>query len=424
MSVRNNDIEVGAVDAKWFLALKAIHRPLILHSLTPLASATNIEKTKVLSVEGYNPVFIYPHLNLQSITIALEAMAQLRLQVCQEESNKSIATLYTDKLDELILEQKLMLASVNGDWELFADLNKKLYGDLNSIFIKEQLEYLKSKTDFFNISFQLTDSEVVRQKPDDVLFQKAKDLIKGPDIIVENNHTYTSEQIVKTWNESLVMTMPEWRVVIDEQVVSILVVHKQRKVKIPAQLNISGKKMRKLFVHEIGTHVYRREMGKKNKFQLCSIGLAHNQLFEEGLATVRSQLLNTKFHQFGGLDKYLTLAIVKGYIDGVPKDFNQTFNILKEYYLDRLNRTRAHNETNVIIAENRAWNSSVRVFRGGNPAIAGCCFLRDKIYHEGNRAVWNLLREHSDYFSAVMLGKFDLANRTQREAVIEGALFT
>ena len=50
--------------------------------------------------------------------------------------------------------------------------------------------------------------------------------------------------------------------------------------------------MRDLIVHEIGTHVVRRENGKRSKLRLLGIGLDNYERGEEGIATMREQVLN------------------------------------------------------------------------------------------------------------------------------------
>ena len=417
MSVRNTTIAAEALDARWFLALKSIKRPLLLHSLALDSAFLALEKIKVIEEDGYNPVFRYSTLDISSIKVALAALLQLREQVCQEESNKSIAELYKGRLAELILEQEILLASVQGDWNAFNALNHKLYGEVNQDFAHELLSVVQQKTSVLNEMFHIKLS-ALPVVPSQALFDKARQVVKGPDIAVVPDVVYSSENIVAVWNESLLDTMPKWRTVIDTRVMALLVAHKSRTIKIPPNLKMKAKRMRKLFVHEIGTHVYRREQGKHNKLQLYSIGLAGNQIIEEGLAIMRSQLLGNKFHYYGGFDKYLALAYAQGTVDGSPKDFNQTFNFLKAYFLDRLDR-KSERQQNQTIAEERAWNCTVRIFRGGNPSIPGCCLLRDKIYHEGNRAIWQMFETNPEHFRIIMLGKFNPEDDLQRQMCIE-----
>lgn len=418
MSARNKDIEDRAIDARWFLMLKAINRPLLLNSLTIDSGVLMVEKNKVLTGVGYNPSFFYSSLKLDTVVTAHTALLQLRQQVCQEEKNKSIVALYTERIDEMILEQELLIATFEHDWVKFNALNIKLYGHMNVQHMNELFVFLQKKSPVFSV-FKSTQSAKVPTSIKEAinLFSRAQLIVHGPDIQITTGMEYTSEKIIELWNQSLAQTMPAWKVVIDEQVTAMLVVHRERLIKIPPNLIMNAGRMRKLFVHEIGTHVYRREQGKKNNFQLCSIGLAGNQAFEEGLAILRAQVLNKKFHQFGGFDKYLTLAVATGGFDGELRDFNQTFTMMRDYFLERLNRKRASDQ-NIKIANNRSWNCTLRIFRGGNPTMPGCCFLRDKIYHEGNHSAWKTVEMHPEYFNDVMLGKFDPNNPLQREMVL------
>lgn len=418
MSVRNDFIKANARDAEWFLALKEIKRPLLLHALTIDLALVNIEKANVLCDPTYNPVFVYPNLNLDRIVEARKALIHLREQVCQKESNKSIQTLYTNRLDELILEQELLVAAATQDWEAFSEHNKKLYGEINNQATAEQLHILHTRSSVFGNFENKSKSEAAL--PTLTEFQSAQKAVIGPDILVVPDKEYSSVEIQQLWNEELAVDMPGWKVVIDDSVFHMLVTHRNRTIKVPANLTMKGKRMRKLFLHEIGTHVFRREQGKKNTLQLSSIGLAQTMFVEEGLAIMRAQLAGSKFYQYGGFDKHLTLALATGCIDGVPKNFNETYHSMFEYYLDRLNRKK-NSEQNATIAQNRAWNSTLRVFRGGNTNIAGCCLLRDKIYYEGNRMVWNLYITQPECFKHIMLGKFNPANALQLEMMLDGS---
>jgi hypothetical protein len=421
MSARDEYIRRHAIDVRWFLALKAIRRPLMLSVLTPEPQSAAIEKAKILNDDSYNPQFRYPKLVPETIEEAKDALVNLRLQLCQEESNKSIVQLYNARLTELILEQELLLAVAAGDWEAFTRLNHELYGELNASYVASIAELVREQSAYFKTQLPniLDVSRNLHPTPEQ--FAMVQGLISGPDIEVIPHTEYGSEDIVLLWNQELAKTMPGWSAIIDPDVVHMLVIHRNQKVKIPSQITMKSKRMRKLFLHEIGTHVYRREQGKKNRFQLASIGLDGYQPIEEGLAILRQQLAGKKFHQFGGFDKYLTLAVATGALDGVPKDFNQTFRMMSAYYLDRLNRKRQNDVRNQEIAEVRAWNSVVRIFRGGNPSIPGRCLLRDKIYHEGNRQVWELLVSHPEHGATIMLGKYDPRNPLQLQMVTENA---
>jgi len=414
MFVRNSYINDYAVDAQWFLALKDIKRPLLLHSLAIDSVVLEQEKEKVFATVDYNPTFIYPQLDANKINIARDELVKLRAEVCQKETDSSILSLYREKLSECILEQELLLASVENRHADFEVLNLQLYGNLNSQYIAENVAVLQNRYHLFK-NF-LEDTHDILPKPTQNDFEQAKGLVTGPDIGAFLGTLLTSEELVDTWNKEIEKSLPDWKAVVDPSVVYMLVDHKRRKIRIPKGVKVKPNKMRKLFVHEIGTHVFRREQGRHSRLQLASIGLASYQPAEEGLAIMRAQLVSKRFYNYGGLDKYLTLALATGELDGIPKNFSETFSLLRDYYSARLERTlKSHLITR--LAPERAWNSTLRVFRGGNPSLPGSCFMRDKIYHEGNRAMWSMVRTHPEYFLYVMEGKFDPENKIQRDAI-------
>ncbi len=416
MSVRNYFIQTEAIDAEWFLALKAIRRPLVLRSLALDSVSLAEEKEKAFADSSYNPIFSYLRLDAMQIRDAYNQLLQLRDLVCQKETNPSIRTVYTERLTELMLEQELLLATAEQHWEKFADCNRQLYGDMNPAYVAEHLSVLQTRYHLFE-SFPLG-SFAATPAPTQADFEAMKIALAGPDIVAVSDTLYTSDLVAEAWNAELERTIPGWKVVIDSTVVQMLVDHRHRTVRIPAGIRMSAKRMRKLFVHEIGTHVYRREQGKQSRLQLGSIGFAGYQPAEEGLAIMRAQLVSKRFYHFGGLDKYLVLALATGMVDGVPKDFAQTFQLLEQYYRARLTRV---GKTHLIdtVAKNRAWNSTVRVFRGGNPTVPGSCLLRDKLYHEGNRAMWQLGMTKPELLRGIFAAKFDPNNALQHALVLE-----
>lgn len=416
MSARNDFIKKYASDSKWFLALKEIRRPLLLNALSVHFDSENTEILKVLGDKNYNPAFVYPNLLQPQIETALSALVDLRQQVCQKESNKSIRQVYEARLTELIVEQELLLSVVARDFDSFRQYNVSLYGEMDKDLVAEQIHFLKKNTLLFD-SLDVHTEPIAN--PTQSLFEGAKKLVTGPDIHVDLKKVYTSEEIKDLWNKELSEHMPGWQVMIDDRVFHMLVTHRSRVIKIPSDLKMKGNRMRRLFLHEIGTHVYRREQGKKNRLQLSSIGLSDTLYIEEGLAILRAQLASKKFWHYGGFDKHLTLAVATGMVDGEGKNFNETFRIMRNYYLDRLNRKKK-SENIESIAQKRAWNSTVRVFRGGNPEQRGCCLLRDKIYYEGNRLVWKLLESNPEYFQYIMMGKFNPSDPVQLDLIIAG----
>ena len=242
MSVRNQFIAAEAVDARWFLALKAIKRPLILRSLGIDSALLAQEKEKVFGAESYNPTFIYPRLQADQVRTALDQLLKLRALVCQEEGDSSIRTLYAERMSELILEQELLLATALGDGEHFTAVNYQLYGEVHPSYVAEHVRVLQSRYHIFEgCTVSETESTILPTPAD---FALAKTILRGPDIIATETE-YQSDTLVAAWNAELEKTIPNWKVIIDPIVVHMLVDHKRRVVRIPTDVRMQAKKMRK-----------------------------------------------------------------------------------------------------------------------------------------------------------------------------------
>lgn len=409
MSERNIYVENNACDARWFLALKGIKRPLLFHSLLIPSSVLESEKLKMLNTEGYNPIFEYPNLDINKVKSAIIELRNLRALVCQYEADSSIATAYIDKIDEILLEQDLLLSVGEKQYSYFNFVNQKLFGDFDTSVVEGVIEKTPHNTAFNrSLSAKLISDES---------FSLARSLFDGIDIEVSDaTQVFDSRMIQESWRTVLDTAMPGWKVLINDSVLHVVVRNRTRTIHIPKDLKISAKKMRKLFLHEIGTHVYRRELGKKSKLQLLSIGLAGYQTAEEGIAIVREQLMKKSLRTYGGHDKYYCLALAKGLIDGTSKDFRTTFFMILEYYKAR--KLIKHSpEVADRIAVKRAWGSTVRIFRGGDTSLPGSCFMRDKIYREGNIKIWKEIENSPESFRYVFCGKYDPTNSEQLDLV-------
>lgn len=415
MSFRNDFIKNNAIDARWFLQLKSIKRQLILNSYNIQNSAQDLEMEKMLNNKAYNPIFEYSNIDITSIRQEEASLRNMRLQVLQEEAKESIRDAYINKLDEILTELKIIKSTYEKDYQTFAFLNNKLYGGLSKNIVSSIVLNLQNRYHLLqDVPKDLFVDSLGKVSQD--TFDMAKVILAGPDIDIVPEKIYSSDDVVSLWQEFLTKNMPGWSVSDNNSGHYMVVNSKERMVSIPSNLHISGNKVRKLFVHEIGTHVYRREEGKKHPFQLLSIGLAGYSMPEEGLAIAREQLCNGSFLSHGGHDKYLALSYACGYIDGEKKDFRTTFDFLQKYYFVRL--VKKHHEKNAIrISNKRAWGTCVRIFRGGNPSIPGNCLLKDKIYREGNIHIWSLLEKSPESFKNIYAGKFDPGSETHLRLV-------
>lgn len=411
-AIRDKYIKDNSVDARWFLELKSIKRPLFLHSLRLNSEMLEEQKKMFLAEIIRNPKFAYA-IESKKVLTAISQLTELQDKILQYESDLSIRNAYIKKIKELVFEQELLLVSSERKWEQFNQLNKILYGDLDPTLICKQKCRLYNT---YNVKLECSNSimPVSNLSISETNLNKLREYLhRGPNLCVEESNILNDEDLVKHWQGALNALYPAWKVFISNSVRNIYVSHIKSEVQIPKGITMPVEKAIAMYAHEIGMHVHRREQGKMRKLQLFSIGLAGYQSAEEGLALMREQLSLKSFFNYGGNDKYISLAYALGYMDGIKKDFRSTYDFLYFIYLTR-HSLHYNKEKAEYIASKRAWGSCVRIFRGGDPQIPGCCLYRDKIYHEGNVKMWRLAKTNPEYFSDVYLGKYDPSSEEHR----------
>jgi hypothetical protein len=112
---------------------------------------------------------------------------------------------------------------------------------------------------------------------------------------------------------------------------------------------------------------------------------------------------------FSGFDGHFAISLAIG-VDGTPRDFRKTFEILKKYYqlqniLKGMSREDAEKKS-----DTSAWERCVRTFRGTDARTPGVCFTKDIIYREGNIAVWESVAKNAPEMSRWDVGKYDPSN--------------
>ncbi len=309
----------------------------------------------------------------------------------------------------------ILLASVTKDWELFEKANIERYGHLDkadaaSLIAVRQRKYGIFKDVILNVG------PVAKRRPSKEELVLLKEYFDSEAFFtVDPQDIYSAEQTVSLWNEEIKKRYPNWLCEISSEVAYIRTDNRRRRVLIPPTTKLRGRKLKSLFAHEIGVHVRRREAGKRTRLQLLSIGMAESESAEEGLATMAEQVSGARV-RLGGTDRYIALALATGAVDGVRRDFKDTFGLLEEYFHCRYVRQYG-SERALELAQATAWKLCVKIFRGGNPNIPGNCLRKEKIYREGSWAMWGIFREQPDVFSLWPRGKFDLSNPEQVELV-------
>lgn len=201
----------------------------------------------------------------------------------------------------------------------------------------------------------------------------------------------------------------KWKVVVHDAKTNITVDQGSRLLKVPKDRTLGRGQLAGLVLHEVGTHIARRENAERGKLALLQTGLANYTKGEEGVAIMREQLM-TEAQDFTGEDRYLAAGLALG-LDGIPRNFGMVYELMRLYFrVHTLERDLGANDLESR-ALDEAWRICMRLFRGTDFVTPGVCFTKDILYREGNIAIWKLLEKNisaMDYFD---VGKYDPTNR-------------
>lgn len=183
---------------------------------------------------------------------------------------------------------------------------------------------------------------------------------------------YNTISSIKKFLDSLLKFGYDWKVVEREMCVGarfsigdkILYISKERK--------FNENDIKRLVIHEIGTHIKRAENGKKQRYRLFVIGFPDYLITEEGLAVYNEQI--------SGL---LTNKVLKNYAGRVfavdlalRNSFSTVYNVLLEYF-----------------DKEEAFNLTLRAKRGIlDTSRPGAC-TKDYLYLKGKYLVENYVRK-------------------------------
>ncbi len=201
-----------------------------------------------------------------------------------------------------------------------------------------------------------------------------------------------------------------WKVTIStDSKTAISVDQETREVKIPSTRKLGVEKLRSLIAHEVGTHVARRVNGERGKLMILGLGLDRYEKGDEGVATMREQVLSEGISDFSGLEGHLAISLATG-LDGTPRNFRQTYEVLEAYFYHKSLRGGKAPEVAKKDAKTQAWTRAVRTFRGTSENAKGVAYTKDIVYREGNIGVWNVVREDLKEMLRLNVGKYDPAN--------------
>lgn len=309
----------------------------------------NIKEQKELffSNPSYSPRFIYRDL---PIDIPLLRRDLKKIPVVDH----ALYPLFLKKIEEL--ENKINLLEAVGS-DNFQDFSERVFGKVTNTDYKKALRFLQEHEDFPKDESPILSAKIAKEKVESFL------------------HKYH---------------LKHWKVKLIQDSVADMQVSKSGSILIRETAEFSKNRLESLLVHEVGTHVFRNENGKRQPFKLFQRGTAGYLQTEEGLAVYNQNALNIPLGE-----KFISPALVMVSIFMAKKlGFRDLFQFLKETY---------------SVSDEIAWSRCLKAKRGFLDGEQKGAFTKDCVYFKGLEDVEKFLKKGHD-ISELYIGKIAISD--------------
>lgn len=302
------------------------------------------EQKKFLAKFSYNPQFIYPDLRFDS------TLLRQRLAVI-EDRGSPLDKIFVAKKDELL--KKISLLESIGD---------------------------KSFTERSEALFERPSKELVKEC-ENLLLETQKFTFKDEEKIKSLEVKKRFEKVFKEYG------LNNWQVKIKDEMVTDCIAGKSNTLFIRKEALFSEKRIEKLIIHEIETHILTAENGKNQPFELFNRGLADYLETQEGLAiyNVTTQM-ESSIHE-----SFKAIALVIAIDEALRSSFVKTFEKVLSYG----------------IPMEQALRVTLKVKRGLTDTSKRGTFTKDIIYYSGYKKVKRFIEEGGD-LKDLYIGKLNL----------------
>jgi hypothetical protein len=202
--------------------------------------------------------------------------------------------------------------------------------------------------------------------------------------------TISSEEMADWMRKALIKAgLTDWCVVVSNVMnarMSVRAVEKQ--VQVNAKGLFTTNELKRLLVHEIGTHVFRSVNGNLQSLKLLRFGLYSYMLTEEGLANYHEAYYGV---QSSANQRLYALRVIAAYLS-----LNHSFY---EVFCELIQHTNLDEAFDIV----------TRAKRGFTDTSFPGCHVKDKVYFDGFRQVTAHLKRYPDDYSLLMCGKVALS---------------
>jgi uncharacterized protein (TIGR02421 family) len=231
-------------------------------------------------------------------------------------------------------------------------------------------------------------SKGIFDKPSNELINKAQEILSSTQSTTEESNI-EAKKVLKSMKKVLKeLNLKEWKVSFKNMASNAAVITSKKTVFIRKKAKFSNDFLKRIVVHEIGTHVFRALNGEKQPYKIFFTGLPNYLGTEEGLAVNVEEMHNllkpNTLRTYAGRALAVNLSL--------QKSFREVFNDLKQYFND---------ET--------AWKLTLRAKRGLIDTSKPGAYTKDYLYLDGYYKVKKYLEEnHEQGLKNLYYGRLDL----------------
>lgn len=280
-----------------------------------------------------------------------------------------------------------------------SDYNELLKREIRMLEDLENMIYLSN-----NIGNEDSKVEIYSKKiygePDKKLIEKAK-MVLEKDYKDREICSYNAKEVKELFEQILKEIDLKWKINVNKvQSSKISVIPEEKVININEKVMFSDNDLKRLAVHEIGTHVLRAEYGSNQPYKMFSIECGSALYTEEGLATINEEEYNV-------LDKK-TFRLYAGRVVAVSECMNKSFYDVFKLLINYFNPEEALS----IVS---------RIKRGIKHTKNPNAFVKDYIYLEGYNKVKKFLEtqeKKSLYTGIIGLNEIDEINSLVKKGII------
>ena len=186
----------------------------------------------------------------------------------------------------------------------------------------------------------------------------------------------------------------KWRLLNKDMVTSARVNPLTRTLELRKKERFSKHYVRRLIVHEIGTHVVRAENAADQPLKVFLHGLANYLETEEGLAVYSEYLTGVLNHSI--LRNYAGRVVAVNY--ALTHDFKSTFNHMSRWFSPKM-----------------AWKLTLRAKRGTGDTSKPGAYTKDVLYLRGYYKIKSYVNKGKDlnelYYGKIGIGDIDVVKK-------------